>query len=581
MGVQHQQGATMSSTFSDFGLLPPLLEAISAMGYEKPTPIQAEAIPFLMETQRDLIALAQTGTGKTAAFSLPCLHKIDAETAETQVIILSPTRELALQTAKEMKKFAKNMSYLKSVALYGGADYRSQSRALSKGCQVVVGTPGRTLDFIRQGRLDLSTVKMVVLDEADEMLKMGFKEDLEAILEETPDDKQVLLFSATMPQGIERIAKRTMKDPHHIAVASRNQANSNVTHQYCVIHPRDRFAALRRWVDVLPNLEGIIFCRTRAETMEIYAGLSKEGYAVDILNGDLKQEARDRVMRRFHRKELKILVATDVAARGLDVDDLSHVINYTLPDDLEVYIHRSGRTGRAGKEGVSVSLVTPREQHRMKQIEKMSGIKAHKRPIPSTEDVIAAQMQNAIASLENANLPEGKFENQIAQLSTVLQAMEPTELAAKVLSLISGSLLNQYQKEFDLNARATEVSSRDKRKRKDRNRDRDSRRDGRRDGRREHGNDRGRDGNKRKKFQPKSGNYTTCQVNIGRKHKLNPNRLMGLVNERIKGKKPDFGEIRIDSTSTTFDVESKSVPAVIASLTGASFEGRSVKARTV
>lgn len=574
----------MSSTFSDFGLLPPLLEAISAMGYEKPTPIQAEAIPFLMETQRDLIALAQTGTGKTAAFSLPCLHKIDSETAETQVIILSPTRELALQTAKEIKKFAKNMSYLKSVALYGGADYRSQSRALSKGCQVVVGTPGRTLDFIRQGRLDLSTVKMVVLDEADEMLKMGFKEDLEAILDDTPDDKQVLLFSATMPQGIERIAKRTMKDPHNIAVASRNQANSNVTHQYCVIHPRDRFAALRRWVDVLPNLEGIIFCRTRAETMEIYAGLSKEGYAVDILNGDLKQEARDRVMRRFHKKELKILVATDVAARGLDVDDLSHVINYTLPDDLEVYVHRSGRTGRAGKEGVSVSLVTPREQHRMKQLEKMSGIKAHKRPIPTTEDVIESQMQNAIASLENASLPEGKFETQIAQLSTVLQAMDPTELAAKVLSLISGSLLNQYQKDFDLNARATEVSSRDKRKRKDRNRDREGRRDGRRDGRREQGNDRGRDGrdgNKRKKFQRNTGGYTTCQVNIGRKHKLNPNRLMGLVNERIKGKKPDFGEIRIDSTSTMFDVESKSVPAVIASLTGATFEGRSVKARAV
>jgi ATP-dependent RNA helicase DeaD len=537
-----------------------------------------------METQRDLIALAQTGTGKTAAFSLPCLHKIDSETAETQVIILSPTRELALQTAKEIKKFAKNMSYLKSVALYGGADYRSQSRALSKGCQVVVGTPGRTLDFIRQGRLDLSTVKMVVLDEADEMLKMGFKEDLEAILDDTPDDKQVLLFSATMPQGIERIAKRTMKDPHNIAVASRNQANSNVTHQYCVIHPRDRFAALRRWVDVLPNLEGIIFCRTRAETMEIYAGLSKEGYAVDILNGDLKQEARDRVMRRFHKKELKILVATDVAARGLDVDDLSHVINYTLPDDLEVYVHRSGRTGRAGKEGVSVSLVTPREQHRMKQLEKMSGIKAHKRPIPTTEDVIASQMQNAIASLENASLPEGKFETQIAQLSTVLQAMDPTELAAKVLSLISGSLLNQYQKDFDLNARATEVSSRDKRKRKDRNRDREGRRDGRRDGRREQGNDRGRDGrdgNKRKKFQRNTGGYTTCQVNIGRKHKLNPNRLMGLVNERIKGKKPDFGEIRIDSTSTMFDVESKSVPAVIASLTGATFEGRSVKARAV
>ena len=273
-----------------------------------------------------------------------------------------------------------------------------------------------------------------------------------------------------------------------------------------------------------------------------------------------------------------------VAARGLDVDDLSHVINYTLPDDLEVYVHRSGRTGRAGKEGVSVSLVTPREQHRMKQLEKMSGIKAHKRPIPTTEDVIASQMQNAIASLENASLPEGKFETQIAQLSTVLQAMDPTELAAKVLSLISGSLLNQYQKDFDLNARATEVSSRDKRKRKDRNRDREGRRDGRRDGRREQGNDRGRDGrdgNKRKKFQRNTGGYTTCQVNIGRKHKLNPNRLMGLVNERIKGKKPDFGEIRIDSTSTMFDVESKSVPAVIASLTGATFEGRSVKARTV
>ncbi len=556
----------MSSTFTDFGLLPPILEAIAAMGYEEPTPIQAEAIPFLLNTQQDLIALAQTGTGKTAAFSLPCLHKIDPESSDTQVLILSPTRELALQTAKEIKKFAKKMPYLKSVALYGGADYGSQSRALSKGCQVVVGTPGRTLDFIRQNRLDLSAVRMVVLDEADEMLKMGFKEDLESILDETPKEKQVLLFSATMPKGIEKIAKRTMMEPHRIAVANRNQANRNVTHQYCVIHPADRFAALRRWVDVLPNLEGIIFCRTRAETMEIYAGLSKEGYAVDILNGDLKQEARDRVMRRFHRKELKILVATDVAARGLDVDDLSHVINYTLPDDLEVYIHRSGRTGRAGKEGISVTLVTPREEFRMRQIEKMSGIETYKKPIPTTEDVIASQMRNAIASLEEASLPEGKFESQVAELSTVLQAMEPTELATKVLSLISGSLLSQYQQEVDLNARAEDVISRKKRKKKDRHRDRNK----------------GEKGDKkRKKFQPKSGNYATCQVNIGRKHKLNPNRLMGLVNERIKGKKPDFGEIRIEATSTTFDVEAKSVPAVIASLMGASFEGRSVKARTV
>ena len=563
----------MSSTFSDFGLLPPLLEAIAAMGYEAPTPIQAQAIPFLLETQQDLIALAQTGTGKTAAFSLPCLQKLDAESLDTQVIILSPTRELALQTAKEIKKFSKKLPHLKSVALYGGADYGSQSRALSKGCQVVVGTPGRTLDFIRQGRLDLSTVTMVVLDEADEMLKMGFKEDLEAILDETPDDKQVLLFSATMPTGIERIAKRTMVDPHRIAVAGRNQANRNVTHKYCVIHPADRFAALRRWVDVLPNMEGIIFCRTRAETMEIYAGLSKEGYAVDILNGDLKQEARDRVMRRFHRKELKILVATDVAARGLDVDDLSHVLNYTLPDDLEVYIHRSGRTGRAGKEGVSVTLVTPKEEYRIRQIEKMSGIDVNKSPIPTTEDVISSQLNNAITSLQQATLPEGQFEEQIAQLSEVMQAMEPTELATKVLSLISGSLLSQYQKEIDLNARAQDVIDRKKRKRRDR--------DGKgKDGR---GRDRGRDkrDNKRKKFTPKPGNYTTCQVNIGRKHKLNPNRLMGLVNERIKGKKPDFGEIRIEATSTTFDVESKSVPAVIASLMGASFEGRSVKARTV
>lgn len=569
----------MSTTFSDFGLLPPLLEAIAAMGYEEPTPIQAEAIPFLMSTQQDLIALAQTGTGKTAAFSLPCLHKLNTDAMDTQVLILSPTRELALQTAKEIKKFSKKLTALKSVALYGGADYGSQSRALSKGCQVVVGTPGRTLDFIRQGRLDLSMVSMVVLDEADEMLKMGFKDDLEAILDETPDEKQVLLFSATMPKGIEKIAKRTMVEPHRIAVAGRNQANRNVTHKYCVIHPADRFSALRRWVDMLPNMEGIIFCRTRAETMEIYAGLSKEGYAVDVLNGDLKQEARDRVMRRFHRKELKILVATDVAARGLDVDDLSHVLNYTLPDDLEVYIHRSGRTGRAGKEGVSVSLVTPKEEYRIRQIEKMSGIEVQKTPIPTTDDVVTSQLNNAITSLQEATLPEGQFEAQVAQLSTVMQAMDPIELATKVLSLMSGSLLAQYQKEIDLNSRAQELLERKKRKRRDRD-GRDKGRDARDRGGRERGG-RGKDDRKRKKFSPKPGNYTTCQVNLGRKHKLNPNRLMGLVNERIKGKKPDFGEIRIESTSTTFDVEAKSVPAVIASLTGASFEGRSVKARTV
>lgn len=572
----------MSTTFAEFGLLPPLLEAITLMGYEEPTPVQAQAIPFLLSSQQDLIALAQTGTGKTAAFALPCLHKLDIETVETQVLILSPTRELSLQTAKEMKKFAKKMSGFRSVALYGGGHMGTQARALAKGCHVVIGTPGRTLDFIRQGRLDVSTVKMVILDEADEMLKMGFKDDLDAILDGTPEDKQTLLFSATMPKGIEKIINKNMSGAHQIAVSGRNQANRSVLHQYSLIHPRDRFDALRRWVDALPGMEGIIFCRTRSETMDIFENLRKEGYAVDLINGDLTQENRDRVMRRFHLKEVKILVATDVAARGLDVDNLTHVINYTLPDDLEVYVHRSGRTGRAGNQGVCVSLISPTEEYRMRQIERMANTTLNQVPIPTAQDVISAQLANAIQSLNDATLPEGQFEPQIDEMLSMMQGLEQRDLATKVLAVLSGELLRQYQNTEDLNQRAqARAESRERRrnKRERGGRERGGRerggreRDGR--GRNEQGADRGG-----RTPRPRNGNFVMCQINIGRRQKLSPHRLMGLVNERIVGSKPDFGDIDIQATSTQFEVEARMVPDVIAALTGATFEGREVKART-
>ena len=369
-------------TFEELGLRPELLSAIAEMGYENPTPIQGLALPQLLGSNQDLIAYAQTGTGKTAAFSLPILNQIDPSEEGIKCIILSPTRELGIQITNDIKNYSKHMDRLKVVAVYGGASIDQQLRDLNRGCDIVVGTPGRTLDLINRRKLNLSNVKWLVLDEADEMLSMGFAEDMDAILDTTPAEKQTLLFSATMPKEMVRMSKKYMKDPAEIAAGSKKEANANVHHIYFRINARDRYLALKRAVDFNPDIYGIIFCRTRSETKNVAEKLAADGYNTDAIHGDLSQAQRDHVMSRFRSRQLQLLIATDVAARGLDVQELTHVINYNLPDEDEVYIHRSGRTGRAANEGMSIVLASKKEEQRLRYIEKKLGRKFDRMMIP-------------------------------------------------------------------------------------------------------------------------------------------------------------------------------------------------------
>jgi len=554
------------SQFQELGLEPDILEAIEKMGFEEPTEIQKKAIPYILESEQDLIALAQTGTGKTGAFGLSCLQKIQVEEKIPQMIVLAPTRELALQTARELKKFSKKKQGVRSVAVYGGADIRSQSQALRNGCHIVVGTPGRTLDFIRRGVLKLDSIRMVVLDEADEMLKMGFQEDLEAILAETPAEKQVLLFSATMPKPIEKISQRYMSEPTKIVVGKQNEGTKNVEHCYFLVHKSDRYAALKRLVDVHPSMYGLIFCRTKQETADIVTQLRRDGYPVDLLNGDLSQQQRDSVMRQFRRRELQILVATDVAARGLDVNNLTHVINFNLPDDLEVYVHRSGRTGRAGKSGKSLLLITQSEQRRLRALEKMIGQSFQKSPIPSGEEISRAQLEASIDKMATATISEEVLERYSGIIEEKLSDYSAEEVIARLLSVMCGQTLQSYQNAPDLNERAKKTKNRDKSSR--RQRDRRDRRDR---------NKNGNDSRKPKKERHFPGNFTRCNINVGRQNGLSPNRLMGLINEFYNGKKPDFGRIDIYQKTATFDIEVSAVSKMISGVQGKEFEGRRVQ----
>ncbi|HCD52655.1 MAG TPA: DEAD/DEAH box helicase [Balneolaceae bacterium] len=533
------------TNFKELGLGQELLDAIDLLGFETPTTIQERAIPAILNSERDLIALAQTGTGKTGAFGIPTIQNVDEDSKDVQVLVLSPTRELAIQIAKDLKAFAKRRKGVKTVAVYGGANISSQIRALDNGCQVVIGTPGRMLDLIKRRKLDVRNVKTLVLDEADEMLNMGFQDELDAILADTPKEKQTLLFSATMPKPIAKMAKKYMNNPDEIEVGERNSGAKNVEHHYYMVHAKDRFQALKRIVDMNPDVYGIIFCRTRRETSEIATKLNKDGYDVDLLNGDLSQAQRDDVMNRFRTKELQLLVATDVAARGLDVDSLTHVINYNLPDDLEVYIHRSGRTGRAGKEGVSISIVHTREGRRIKDLERMSGKNFIKKEVPSGEEICAIRMMDLIDTVKETKVNEEQISKFLPEAMEKLADMEREELIKHFLSVEFNQFLDYYKDANDLNAKS---------------RDQGRRNDNRKGGRNNHSDN----------------NFDRYFINIGRRDKLNPVRLMGLLNEQLNGSKPDFGKIDIQNNFSFFEVEQGFGQSLINDVSGASFEGRTV-----
>jgi ATP-dependent RNA helicase DeaD len=442
---------TKEMTFKELGIDKRILKAITELGFETPMPVQQEVIPFLLNQTKDLVAMAHTGTGKTAAFGIPIIQQIDSTSIKTQALILAPTRELCMQITDDLSNFAKHIENLNVVAIYGGASIMTQIRQVASGAQIIVATPGRMLDMLKRKKVNVSAIGWLVLDEADEMLNMGFKEELNAVLASTPEDKRVLLFCATMPRGIESIARSYMKKPDEITVGSRNTTAENVHHQYYVVHAKDRYIALKRIADYYPDIYAIIFCRTKIETQEVADALIKDGYNADALHGDLSQAQRDSVMNRFRGKNLQMLVATDVAARGIDVVDLTHIINYNLPDDIENYTHRSGRTGRAGKSGISILIVNLKEVFRVKQIEKQIGKKFQAVKIPTGREVCEKQLIHLVEKLKNTEIQHDEIGSFLPDAYEQLKSISKEEIIQRFISTEFNRFLSYYRKAADIN----------------------------------------------------------------------------------------------------------------------------------
>ncbi len=439
-------------TFKDYPLSEWIQKAIEDLGYQAPTPIQQQTIPLLLEKNLDIIALAQTGTGKTAAFSIPMLHKIDASKKHPQALIIAPTRELSVQIANDIKNLSKYKPEIQTVAVYGGANIETQINALRKGGQIIAATPGRLVDLIDRKSIDLSDIKILVLDEADEMLNMGFKDDIDYIIDQTFDNKQTWLFSATMPPEVARIAKNYMHQPIEISVGNKNAAASNIEHIYYIISSnKHRYLALKRIIDYYPDIFGIIFCRTKADTQKIADQLIKDGYSADALHGDLSQAQRDFVMKRFRNHQIQLLVATDVAARGIDIDNITHVINYDLPDDLEVYTHRSGRTARAGKSGISIAIVTPSESKKIKDLERFAKTKFHRALIPTSIQVCEKQLLHLVETIKNTTVNELAIQNYLPAVFESLKNLSKEELIKKLVWEEFNRFHTYYQNAPDIN----------------------------------------------------------------------------------------------------------------------------------
>ena len=516
--------------FTGLGLRPELLEAIARLGFDTPTPVQTEVIPVLLESDRDIVALAQTGTGKTAAYGLPVLELLELDNAVPQALVLCPTRELCMQITRDLQSFASSLPAVKVLAVYGGTDIGPQLAALDRGVQMVVATPGRMLDVLRRKRVDLSKIARVILDEADEMLNMGFEEDLEGILSTVPDRAQTLLFSATMPREVEKISRKYMKNPVEITLGKRNSGSEGVSHEYYVVHAKNRYRALRRIVDVYPRMYGIVFCRTRIETQQVADHLSVDGYNAEPLHGDLSQAQRDSVMKKFRERHVQILVATDVAARGLDVNDLSHIINYNLPDELNGYTHRSGRTGRAGKEGISVSIIHLREQFKIKRLEKMIGKKFQRRPVPTGNEISRVRVMNLGSRVRDYGTDNGLMDNHIEELCSLLEELPKEEIIKRFVSIELHRMLHFYREAPDLNADVGHGS-------KNRTQDRDDRR-------------KGRDGQDPRKMKQTVG----LVMNVGSLNGLTPAKLRNLVDAADGTDGNAVGRINIVRKQAYFDV---------------------------
>ncbi|MAO10133.1 MAG: ATP-dependent RNA helicase [Flavobacteriaceae bacterium] len=445
------------ATFTELGLEENLLQAITDMGFETPSEVQEKTIPILLERETDIVSLAQTGTGKTAAFGFPMLQKIQIESRTTQGLILSPTRELCLQITKELESYGKHKKGLNVVAVYGGASITDQARQIKKGAQIIVATPGRMKDMIGRGMIDISKIEYCVLDEADEMLNMGFYEDITEILSHSPKDKSTWLFSATMPKDVAKIAKKFMHSPVEITVGSKNVGTESVSHEYYLVNARDRYLALKRLADANPDIFSVVFCRTKRDTQKVAEKLIEDGYNAAAIHGDLSQNQRDLVMKSFRTRQIQMLVATDVAARGIDVDDITHVINYQLPDEIETYTHRSGRTGRAGKSGVSMVIVSKSELRKIKSIEKIIQRNFTKKEVPSGMEICETQLFHLANSIKNTEVNH-EIDPYLPNINEVLEGFSKEELIKKVFSVEFTRFYNYYKNEKDLNSAVGDTS---------------------------------------------------------------------------------------------------------------------------
>lgn len=438
-------------SFEALGLSGELLEAVRQLGFETPTPIQDQAIPILLEGNTDLVGLAQTGTGKTAAFGLPLLQLVNESDRSTQALILAPTRELSVQITTDLENFSKEFKNLNIVTVYGGASISEQIRKLRKGAQIIVATPGRLIDLLSRKVVNLTTIQYVVLDEADEMLNMGFKEDIDEILSTTPEKKNVWLFSATMPREVREISKKYMNNPRELTMGERNQGNENIDHQYIVVDERDKYLALKRFVDYTPDIFGVIFCRTKIDTQKIAEHLIKDGYNADALHGDLTQQQRDRVMRSFKNNTLQLLVATDVAARGIDVSNITHVIHMNMPDEMEYYTHRSGRTARAGKKGISIAIVSKREMGRISQVEKSLKRKFTKIPVPTGDEVCQKKILDLVHKVRKVEVNDEEIDSFLPEVYHELRDLSKEDIIKRFASIEFNRFLEYYRDAKDLN----------------------------------------------------------------------------------------------------------------------------------
>ena len=525
------------SKFKEIGLAKDLCKGINEMGFIYPTEVQEQSIPFLLLENRDLISLAQTGTGKTAAFGLPVIQKTELKNKYVQSIILCPTRELCIQICKDLETYSKYVSGIKILAVYGGTNIDTQIKSLNKGVHIVVGTPGRTKDLIKRKVLKLELVDKVVLDEADEMLSMGFKDDLDFILERTRDDRQTMLFSATISKEVKSISKRYMSDAKEISVSKINSGAKNIEHHIYNVSSRNKYETLKRIADFNPNIYGIVFCRTKRHTKDIANKFMAEGYNADAIHGDLSQNQRDEVMQRFRNKSLQILIATDVAARGLDVDDITHVINYSLPDDPEVYIHRSGRTARAGKSGISIAISNESERRKIKSIEKKGGIKFVNKDVPTGVEICSNQLYKMIDKIENVEVDEKQIKPFLKDIYQKLEWLDRDELIKRFVSVEFNRFLNYYKEANKLQSKRSKKSEKKR-------------------------------GNKK--------SMTGFSINIGRKHRATPIDIISIINRALKSNDIEIGKIELNRYQSFFEIDKDFADELTSNIKKIDFRGNDI-----